>query len=91
MDAPLCRPYARRVWLALPLILWTAACARSPQQTVLTADMPLHLEDHLEASLENALYGNPRANSSADRTSAILRDESVAITDPMRARDTVWT
>jgi hypothetical protein len=31
-------------------LLVTTACARSPQQVVLTAEMPLHLEDHLDAA-----------------------------------------
>ncbi len=44
-------PSGRLSLCVLPVILWTASCARSGEDSrVLTADMPLHLEDHLEAA-----------------------------------------
>jgi hypothetical protein len=45
------RPPARPGLLVLSLILWAAACAGPGAETpVLTAEMPLHLEDHLDAA-----------------------------------------
>ena len=48
------RPHVRRVvqLFACPLLIaWTGACAGSgDERPVLTADMPLHLEDHLDAA-----------------------------------------
>jgi hypothetical protein len=63
MGAPLCRPYARRILFAVPLILSTAACARSAPQTVLTADVPLHLEDHLDAATFTEITATDIANT----------------------------
>ena len=40
----------RRALVLLAVLLVTTACGRSPQQVVLTVEMPLHLEDHLDAA-----------------------------------------
>jgi arylsulfatase A-like enzyme len=51
MDVPTCRPHARQPWPVLLLIFWTVACTGAGEGTrVLAADMPLHLEDHLDAA-----------------------------------------
>ncbi len=45
-----------------------AACSRTPTQVVLTADMPLHLEDHLDAAVftETAAADVPRPGLSKE-------------------------
>jgi arylsulfatase A-like enzyme len=50
MDAFCRSPRVRPISLALASALLIAACGRSPKPVVLTADMPLHLEDHLDTA-----------------------------------------
>jgi arylsulfatase A-like enzyme len=66
MIAPQRRFHLRRALLPGILLLVTTACARSPKQVVLTADMPLHLEDHLDAAtFINVAAATPAAPSRA--------------------------
>ena len=50
MIAPHRRFHLCRALIPFTVLLVTTACARSPKQVVLTADMPLHLEDHLDVA-----------------------------------------